>query len=280
VDPRGDREADQYEVFETAREVGVGFLVRVAGAAAKRGAHLGHKGSVKKRALAELARSLKPRGEPRRLRLRARPGQAARDAVLRVAWSPITVWAPRIEGRAAWEQAWVVRVWEPDPPEGVKALEWVLLTSEPVASAEEAWEKVDWYGHRWLIEEYHKGLKTGCAAEKRQLEDAEALKPLVAVLAIMATQLLELKEHARTTPQRPALEVASEDHVRTLALLRRRDPQKMTVREFWMEVAKLGGFAGRKSDGNPGWITTWAGWHDLDLMVAGARLARIGERSG
>lgn len=270
----GDREADQYEVFETAREVGVGFLVRVAGAAAQRGAHLGHADSGAKQGLAELARSLAPRGGLRTLSLRARPGQGAREAVLRVAWSAVTVWAPRIEQRNGWEQAYVVRVWEPDPPPGVKGLEWVLLSSEPVESEQAAWEKVDWYSHRWLIEEYHKCLKTGCAAEKRQLEDGESLKPLVAMLSIMATQLLEIKEHARATPHKAVLEtgVAPADHVRMLSLLRKRDASKMTVREFWVEVAKLGGFLGRKSDGDPGWQTTWAGWRELDLMVAGARL--------
>ncbi len=63
---------------------------------------------------------------------------------------------------------WVVRVWESQPPEGVEALEWVLLTSVPTQSVEQAWEGVDWYRARWTVEDYHQGLKTGCRIEQRQ----------------------------------------------------------------------------------------------------------------
>src|SRR5438128_2464156 len=65
---------------------------------------------------------------------------------------------------------WVVRVWEPEPPEGVEGLEWVLLTSVPTATVEQAWQRVDWYRARWLVEDYHQGLKTGCRIEVRQLQ--------------------------------------------------------------------------------------------------------------
>src|SRR6266581_8398869 len=65
---------------------------------------------------------------------------------------------------------WVVRVWEPEPPEGVEPLEWILLTSVPTQTVEQAWERVDWYRARWIVEDYHQGLKTGCRIEQRQLQ--------------------------------------------------------------------------------------------------------------
>src|SRR5207245_4334393 len=66
-------------------------------------------------------------------------------------------------------RVWVVRVWELQPPEGVEPLEWVLLTSVPVQTIEDAWERVDWYRARWIVEDYHQGLKTGCRIEQRQV---------------------------------------------------------------------------------------------------------------
>src|SRR5258707_14891158 len=60
--------------------------------------------------------------------------------------------------------------WEPDPPEGVEGLSWVLLTSVPVQTLEQAWERVDWDRARWIGEDYHQGLKTGCRIELRQVQ--------------------------------------------------------------------------------------------------------------
>ena len=48
----------------------------------------------------------------------------------------------------------------------------------------------------------------------------------------------------------------------------------MTIYEFYREVAKLGGFLGRRSDGEPGWITIWRGWQKLHLLVRGAELTQ------
>ena len=62
-------------------------------------------------------------------------------------------WDPRFAEPLA---AWVVRVVELDPPEGVEPIEWILLTSEAVESFEQACERVDWNACRWIIEEWHK----------------------------------------------------------------------------------------------------------------------------
>jgi hypothetical protein len=47
----------------------------------------------------------------------------------------------------------------------------------------------------------------------------------------------------------------------------------LTIHEFYRELAKLGGFLGRRSDGDPGWITIWRGWEKLRTLVRGAQLA-------
>src|SRR5947209_1238749 len=80
-----------------------------------------------------------------------------------------------------------------EPPEGVQALEWILLTSVPTMTVEQAWQRVDWYRARWIVEDYHQGLKTGCSIELRQLQSYEALRRLLGLLAPTAVRLLQLR---------------------------------------------------------------------------------------
>src|SRR3989449_5530209 len=114
---------------------------------------------------------------------------------------------------------WVVRVWEPEPPEGVEGLEWVLLTSVPTVSVEQAWQRVDWYRACWLVEDYHQGLKTGCSIELRQLQSYEALRRLLGLLAPAAVRLLQLRAVARDAPERLASEILPLDLGQVVALL-------------------------------------------------------------
>jgi len=72
-------------------------------------------------------------------------------------------------------KAWVVRVWEPEPPDGADALEWILVTKVPVDNVEDAWERVKWYKWRWLLEDFHKVLKTGCGIEVRRQKTVGAM---------------------------------------------------------------------------------------------------------
>jgi hypothetical protein len=59
-------------------------------------------------------------------------------------------------------KAWVIRVWEPESPQGREELEWILVTTMPVMNQENAWERVKWYKWRWRMSDFHKVLKTGC----------------------------------------------------------------------------------------------------------------------
>jgi len=198
-------------------------------------------------------------------------------------------------------RCWAVRVWEPDPPAGCRTpVEWILLTSEPVRDRNDARRVASYYGLRWLVEEYHNCLKGGCRVEARQLETAARLEPLIAILCAVAARLLRLKNDARLTPGRPAGacvpaglvrtmsalvdEAASKSKSNSVASAQARAPTvtaELTVRQFMRAVAKLGGFLGRKGDGEPGWRTLWRGWLELTLIHAGYQLAqKEGRRSG
>ncbi len=132
---------------------------------------------------------------------------------------------------------------------------------------------MNWYRHRWLVEDYHQCLKSGCRIEERQLQSVEGLIRLLGLLSPLAVRLLQVREDARQDPERPANEVIDP---LTLAVLAERSggaPAAMTLGAFWTEVARLGGYLARHRDGPAGWRTVWKGWLFLQTLVEGAHLA-------
>ena len=161
----------------------------------------------------------------------------------------------------------VVEVREVCPPKGVEPLRWVLWTSLPVTTFDEAWQIIEYYERRWLIEEYHKAIKTGCRLEARQYMEAHRLEAVAGFTCVLAVRLLQLKTVANTHPDLPAEQVVPKLWLKMLSALRQR--KLTTVRDFFRHLAGLGGFLMRKRDGNPGWITLWRGLDKLILAVRG-----------
>lgn len=215
------------------------------------------------------------------LDLRARPDQAARKAQLEVRFGALQMPIPKHTSPYVKAldpepiQMWVVWVREVNTRPGVKPIEWTLSTSLPVESFDDAWMVIDYYETRWLIEEYHKALKTGCRVTTRLLRESNRLEAMVGLMSVVAIRLLQLKSVARSDPDRPAKEIVPPLWLEMLKAaqkkLRRADD--LTVYEFYRELAKLGGFLGRKRDGEPGWITIWRGWEKLNNFVQGTELA-------
>jgi hypothetical protein len=170
---------------------------------------------------------------------------------------------------------WVVRVWEPSPPQGVEGLEWILLTSVPTATLEQAWQRVDWYRARWIVEDYHQGLKTGCSIELRQLQSYEALRRLPGLLAPAAVRLLQLRAVARDEPERLAREILPLDLVQVVALLAKGavPAAELTAQQCWYTIARYGGYLRRRNNGPPGWKTLWKGWFYVQTLLEGVHLA-------
>ena len=166
---------------------------------------------------------------------------------------------------------WVVWVREVDAPPGVDPIEWMLYTSLPVECFEDAMVIVGYYEKRWLIEEWHKVLKTGMRVEDRQLKTTERLEAMMGLMSVAAVRLFQLKGEARTAPERPAEEVVPPKYVAGLKAVRKLGASiNLTVGRFFRELAMLGGFIGRRRDGDPGWITIWRGWDRLQDMIRGA----------
>ena len=162
---------------------------------------------------------------------------------------------------------WCVRCWEAGKRKN--ALEWILFTTVPVAAAASALERIEWYRLRWVVEEYHKALKTGCAMEQRQLRSGSGLLALLGLLAIVAVRLLQLRTIARAAPATLASQVVAPDLLETVVRLQGGSVNSMTADQFWRAVAGLGGFLGRKGDGDPGWQTLWRGWQRLQDLCWG-----------
>jgi hypothetical protein len=214
------------------------------------------------------------------LKLRARPGQAQRVAQLSVSFGAICVRAPAHQGRAGEPvSCWFVRVWEEHPPAGVEPLEWVLAVGFPVETAEDALRAVGIYAQRSVIEEFHKGLKTGMGAERLQLEIGERLYAAIALMSAVTLQLLDLRERAWVNPAAPA-EQSGLDALERELLSRRLGRVLPTVRDVILALGRLGGHMNRKADGLPGWLTLHRGMKVLQNFVEGARLVLPVEGAG
>ena len=92
---------------------------------------------------------------------------------------------------------------------------------------------------------------------------------------MVAVRLLQLKSVADSDPDRPAQHVVPTLWMKMLKAVQKSLTRvhDLTVYQFYREIAKLGGFLGRKSDGEPGWITIWRGWEKLNTMVEAAKIA-------
>jgi hypothetical protein len=199
-----------------------------------------------------------------------------RTATMSVSFAPIRIRTATSKKVAA-DCVWVVRVWEANPPKGQERLEWFLLTNHPVQTFEDAHEVVGWYEKRWIIEEYHKCLKTGMNIESYQFTSTSRLEPAIALTSIAAITLLKLRDDSRNeaTQDLPATDYIDNEYVEILSMWRHGKTRlDWTVREFVLALARISGHQNRRGDHPPGWQKLWKGWHELQAMLAGARMAK------
>lgn len=261
-----DRESDIYEVFERCVARRADWVIRAAQARAL----LGEDQSVF--AAVEQA----PVRGYLSVHLRARPGQPARSMRVALRACTITLRGPwRPDGQLAPHTLQIVETREVVPPAGSKPMVWVLLTSLPIGTLAQIKRIVGCYTQRWLVEEFHKALKSGTQVEASQLATGRALQALCAVLSLVSLRLLEAKLYARAFPDQPVRPGQfSPELLKLLAAKVRRPLAGWTQSTFWRGIARCGGFLNRKGDGDPGWITIWRGWRTLLNMVEGVVLYR------
>ena len=161
---------------------------------------------------------------------------------------------------------------EIDCPQGVEPLQWMLLTTMAVENFDQAVEKLGWYAKRWGIEVYHRTLKSGCKIEERQLGSADRIEACLAIDMVVAWRIFHLTKLGRETPDVPCSVFFEEAEWKALYCFVRQDPkppdQPPTLREAIRMVASLGGFLGRRNDGEPGTKSLWLGIQRLDDIAA------------
>lgn len=165
----------------------------------------------------------------------------------------------------------LVYVKEVNAPDGIIPLEWMLITNLSILTDEDISRIIKYYRLRWMIEEFHRILKTGCAIENCLLEDTEAMFRYITLFSIIAWRLFWITRLQRIDPEAPCTQGVADVEWKGLYCFMHRTkvlPTKVpTIREMIIWVARLGGFLARKGDGEPGIITVWRGWARLYDIV-------------
>jgi hypothetical protein len=260
----GDREADVYQLFELALSdpLGPKLLIRAEQdrLLAEGQGHLWEK--MAEQEVSGIQEIQVPRQKNR----------PARVARLEVRFAQVTLRSPKNEKRRRELTLWAI--WAREIAESTKAagIEWMLLTTLPVSTLEEAIEKLAWYTIRWGIEVYHRTLKSGCKVEERQLGHADRIETCLGIDMVVAWRIFHLAKLGRETPDVPCTVFFEQAEWKALVAHITQNPKPRghppTLREAMRMVASLGGFLGRKRDGEPGTKSLWLGLQRLDDLSA------------
>jgi hypothetical protein len=262
----GDRECDLFPVLQEAVAPGcyAGLLVR-----ARHDRALVLVGKTNQKLFAYM-RQL-PQAGTYTTQVPRHEDQPAREVTLSIRFSEVTLSAPRYHSGQPGLKVWVVWAQEIDPPAGQEPICWCLLTTVAVGTLAEAIERLQWYIKRWIIEEFHRVLKSGCQVEARQLTTRLRLQRALAIDMVVAWRVMNLTKAARLEPDSPADRWLSTQEWQGLYCYVHQTsepPQNPpTIGESVGWIAQLGGFLARKSDGRPGSTTIGRGLHRLNDIV-------------
>ncbi len=270
-----DREADIYDLFAMPRREGVHLLIRLS---------YNRRVEHETKYLWNAIRSSPVIGEVL-VEVGRKGDQPSRYALLSIRISHLAIKAPKNrKGKLPDIPVYIVLAEEENPPAGVKPLRWLLLATFPVTNLQEAIECIKYYSYRWLVERYHFVLKSGCNVEKLQLEEASRLHRAFATYCIVAWRLLWLTYEARYNPDMPSDRVLETHEWQSLYCTTHNTPTPTTkppsLHDAVLWIAKLGGFLGRKCDGEPGVKTIWRGLGCLHHIASTWKLAHTVHETG
>lgn len=198
----------------------------------------------------------------REVHLPRTPKRQARTAKLEIRSQTIRVKPPHRKRHLPALDLNVVLAQEIDPPDDGTEVEWLLLTSLPIASVEEVLRVIDYYAARWTIEVFFRVLKTGCRVEQIQLETTDRLLPCLMLYKIIAWRIQYVTMLGRECPEMPC-DVLFADHewksVWSIVSDKPLPPLPPRLACFLALLAELGGHNGRRHDGPPGPQAFWVG---------------------
>lgn len=261
----GDSEADIFDLFSQERLENSHLLVR--------GTHnrkVDHSAKYLHQAIRETQASGTLVVEVKR-----NPEQSARTAKLTIRYAILEVQVPLHHLRRSQlkpVKLQVILAEEENPDVGISPISWLLLTTLEIKSLEDAVRCVKWYTYRWLIERYHYVLKSGCQIEQLQLETTKRINMALATYSIVAWRLLWLTYEARHNPDISCETVLETVEWQSLCATINQNPippsRPPSLREAIRMIATLGGFLGRRRDGEPGVKTIWRGLRRLHDIAA------------
>jgi len=277
-----DREADFYEFFaeQQQRSNAVELVVR---------ANYNRRLPEEKGRLFDVMRATKRRGQiqidvPRQSarakssKRQARLGRQPRTAELTLRYRRIEIARDPSRRQGAREKlpVTVVHAVEESPPNDEKPIEWFVLTTLTVDSAEQAAEILRWYTLRWRIEDWHRVLQSGCKIDQLAHHSVERLERAIAIRMVIAWRVMLMTLLGREVPELPPELLFSDVELRVLgdfAQTRRRPrPRPTQLGEAVRLVAILGGYLDRKHDPPPGHQLMWHGYTKLTAMAMAYQL--------
>jgi hypothetical protein len=272
-----DREASRYDLVAELEAAGARFILRLRKNFLERADTLSESGGVLDRVANVSVRLLERGGR------RAKQPRDARIAKLAYVARNVRLSRPQHVDPKLGDQLElnVVEVREVSPPEGVEPINWTLITSEPIGTTAEVEQVIDGYRARWLIEEYWKALKTGCAFESRQLEALATLEKALALCIPIAWHMLLLRNIARDAPATPASRLLSPMAYQLLLTIaptpanvwKFKLSAEPTAGELLLAIARMGGHL--PNNGSPGFLTIRRGLDKLYELEAALHLARV-----
>ncbi|HEX5745227.1 MAG TPA: IS4 family transposase [Archangium sp.] len=258
-----DAEGDVFETLEVIEALGDSFVIRVTRNRLLASGQRQQAEEAEREYLLDKVAQAPVLGH-KVVQVPGRPGQQERQAELEIRACRVSVRPPRNRGRAGQPlELNVVLARETRPPEGQKPLYWCLVTGEPIETLQQCLQVVEAYEGRWLVEELHMGFKSGCGTETRRLQHGARLSNFLALATVVAFSMLSLRDAARRPEPPPASEHLSEIQLQLLGDLCPELPPNPNAYDALRAMAMLGGFIGRKGDGEPGWRTLWRGWEKL-----------------
>ena len=265
----GDRESDIFDVFKTAQEQKIGMLVRTSKD------RLIRTDTGEEKHLFATARTGRHLGSYETQVPTTHDAHQKRHAslALRVTECLLPVATYRRGEKQPPLSVTILDVSEEHRPEGEEPIHWVLTTTLPITTVQEAIEKVQWYMYRWRIERFHYVLKTGAFnVEKLQFESFARFKKAITMFSIVAWKILCFLYQSRENPDDPAETVFSPEEIQALSLIAKKQIQ--TIHEAVIQTAKLGGYLARKHDGPAGIKTLWSGFQKLTNIVYGMMMVK------
>ncbi len=268
----GDRECDIYEVFEEAAQCShrAEWIVR-----SSQNRRLDGEVDKSRRGIIKLWESVEKTPELGRVEFTLPKSHQRKDkqVVASLKAKRLRLYPPPRKGRKlAVVEVSVIKLTEINPPKGEEPIEWIILTSLPVNTLEEAFTIIQWYACRWQIEIYFRILKSGCKVQELQLESADRIKPAVALYMIIAWRIFYYLMLGREYPNFPFNLVFEEEEWKSVyVIIKGKEPPQEAPQlgEMIDMIASLGGYLGRKHDGPPGPKTLWLGFQRMaDFALA------------